>query len=76
VVATALVTAVGKLSQPVKGNGGVYVTQTIAIQEPVKSTDYTMYTYQLKQQLQNKARFAQDVEKKLASIDDNRFDFF
>ena len=76
VVATALVTPVGKLSQPVKGNGGVYVCQTTAIQEPVKATDYSMYTYQLKQQLQGKSRFAQEVEKKLATIDDNRFDFF
>ena len=76
VVATALVTGAGKLSQPVKGNGGVYVTQTIAVQEPVKTTDYSMYTYQLKQQLQGKSRYAQEVEKKLAKIDDNRFDFF
>jgi peptidyl-prolyl cis-trans isomerase D len=76
VAATALVTPVGKLSVPVKGNAGVYVTQTIAVQEPVKTTDYSMYTYQLKQQLQSKSRYAQEVEKKLANIDDNRFDFF
>lgn len=76
VVGTALATAVGKLSQPVMGTAGVYVTQTTAVQEPVKTTDFNMYTYQLKQQLQGKARYAQDVEKKLAKIDDNRFDFF
>ena len=76
VVATALASPAGKLSQPVEGNGGVYVVQTVAVQEPVKTTDYGMYTYQLKQQLQGKARYAQEVEKKLANIDDNRFDFF
>jgi len=29
-----------------------------------------------KQQLQGKSRKAEDVERKLAKIDDNRFDFF
>ena len=76
VVATALASPAGKLSQAVEGNGGVYVVQTVAVQEPVKTTDYGMYTYQLKQQLQGKARYAPEVEKKLANIDDNRFDFF
>ncbi len=76
VVATALVSAPGKVSAAVKGNGGVFVVQTTAVQEPVKTTDYSMYTYQLKQQLQGKARYAQEVEKKLADITDNRFDFF
>jgi len=76
VVATALTSAVGKVSQPVEGNSGVFVVQTVAVQEPVKTTDYSMYTFSLKQQLQNKSRYAQDVEKKLAKIDDNRFDFF
>lgn len=76
VVATALVSPVGKVSATVEGNSGVYVVQPIAIQEPVKSTDYSMYTFPLKQQLRGKAQYAQEVEKKLAKIDDNRFDFF
>ena len=76
VVATALASPVGKLSQAVKGNGGVFVVQTIAVQEPVKSADYSMYTFTLKQQLQAKSRNAAEVEKKLAKIDDSRFDFF
>ena len=76
VVAAALVSPVGKLSAPVEGNGGVYVVQTIAVTEPVKSADYSMYTGMMKQQLQGKARSAADVEKKLAKIDDSRFDFF
>jgi hypothetical protein len=71
-----LATAAGKLSQPVEGNGGVFVVQTIAVQEPVKAADYSMYTGMLKQQAQGKARGAADVEKKLANIDDSRFDFF
>jgi peptidyl-prolyl cis-trans isomerase D len=76
VVAAALVTPVGKLSAPIKGNNGVFVTQTVSIQEPLKTTDYNMYTYQMKMQLQSKSKYSQDVEKKLAKIDDNRFDFF
>jgi peptidyl-prolyl cis-trans isomerase D len=76
VVATALVSPVGKLSAPVEGNGGAYVVQTLAIQEPVKSADYSMYTYQMKQQMQTKARDAAEVEKKLAKVEDDRFDFF
>ena len=76
VVATALVSPVGKVSAAIEGNGGVFVVQTLAIQEPVKTTDYSMYTMGLKQQLQGKARNAAEVEKKLAKIDDNRFDFF
>ncbi len=76
VVATALASPVGKLSAAVEGNGGVFVVQTLAIQEPVKTTDYSMYNMGLKQQLQGKARNAAEVEKKLAKIDDNRFDFF
>ena len=75
VVATALVSATGKLSAPIEGSSGVYVLQTTAVQEPVKSTDYTMYTFQLKQQMQQMARNAAEVEKKLAKVDDNRFDF-
>jgi peptidyl-prolyl cis-trans isomerase D len=76
VVAAALGTAAGKLSQPVSGNAGVYVVQTISVQEPPKASDYSMYSYQLQQQYGYKSRYAQEVEKKLAKIEDNRFDFF
>jgi len=76
VVATALATGTGKVSQPVEGNSGVFVVQTIAVQEPAKVTDFSMYTMSAKQQLQGKSRKAEDVERKLAKIDDNRFDFF
>ncbi|MES2621665.1 MAG: peptidylprolyl isomerase, partial [Bacteroidota bacterium] len=75
-VAAAFATPAGKLSKPVKGSAGVYVVQTIAVQEPAKITDYNLYAYQLKQQLQGKSRNAQEVQKKLAKIEDNRFDFF
>lgn len=76
VAASALASTVGKLSQPIQGNAGVYVVQTTALQEPAKASDYSMYAFQAKQQLGSKARYAQEVQKKLASIDDNRFDFF
>jgi len=75
-VAAAFATSAGKLSKPIKGSAGVYVVQTIAVQEPATITDYNLYSYQLKQQLQGKSRSAQEVQKKLAKIEDNRFDFF
>lgn len=76
VVATAIGTTAGKLSAPVKGNSGVYVVQTVAVQEPAKQTDYSIYTFQMKQKLQGKARSAEEVQKKLADIVDDRSDFF
>ncbi len=76
VVATAFAIAKGKLSAAVKGNEGVYAVQTLNVQEPAKQTDYSTYTFQMNQQLQGKARYASEVQKKLAKLDDNRFDFF
>ncbi len=74
--ATALSTATGKLSAAIKGNSGVFVVQTTAVTEPAKQTDYAIYTYQTKQQLQQKAARVQEVQKKLASITDDRSEFF
>jgi len=76
VVGAAFATAKGKLSAPVKGNEGVYVVQTVAVQEPAKQTDYSVYSFQMNQQLQGKARYASEVQKKLAKVVDDRFDFF
>lgn len=76
VAATALSTGTGKISAPIEGTSGVFVVQTTAVEEPAKMEDYSMYAFQLKQQLQSKARFAAEVQKKLATITDNRFDFF
>ena len=71
-----MATAKGKLSAPVKGNEGAYVVQTTNVQEPAKQTDYSIYSFQMAQQLQGKQRYANEVQKKLAKVDDNRFDFF
>ena len=76
VVATALGLAAGKLSAPVQGNAGVYAVQTIAVTEPAKVSDYTMYAMQLNQQLNGKVRNVGEAQKKLAKIEDNRFDFY
>jgi peptidyl-prolyl cis-trans isomerase D len=76
VVATAFAIAKGKLSAAIKGNEGVYAVQTLNVQEPAKQTDYSTYAFQMNQQLQGKARYASEVQKKLAKVDDNRFDFF
>ena len=66
----------GKLSQPIKGRAGAYAIQVVNVQEPAKASDYSMYVFQVNQQTAAKARYAEEVQKKLAKIDDNRFDFF
>ncbi|HWB62388.1 MAG TPA: peptidylprolyl isomerase, partial [Chitinophagales bacterium] len=76
VAAAALATPAGKLSGPVEGKSGVFAVQTLSIDEPAKTDDYSMMAAQMQQQLEGKARYAQDVEKKLATIQDNRIDFF
>ena len=52
------------------------MVQTTNVQEPAKQTDYSIYSFQMAQQLQGKQRYANEVQKKLAKVDDNRFDFF
>lgn len=76
VAGAAFATAKGKLSAPVKGNEGAYVVQVITEQPAPKQTDYTPYSFQMAQQLQGKQRYAQEVQKKLSKVEDNRFDFF
>ncbi|HLP50556.1 MAG TPA: SurA N-terminal domain-containing protein [Chitinophagales bacterium] len=76
VVGTALATATGKLSAAIKGNEGVFAVQPVNVQEPVKQTDYTSYTFQMAQQLQGKTRFANEVQKKLSKVKDDRSEFF
>ncbi len=76
VVATAFGTAKGKLSAPVKGNEGAFVVQTVNVVEAPKQTDYNIYAFQLGQSLQGKSRYAGEVQKKLAKVEDSRFDFF
>lgn len=76
VTGTALAAAAGKVSAPIEGNSGVFVVQLIEVKQPVKQSDYTIYTYQLKQKNQGKAGAAAAVQKKLADVVDNRSDFF
>ena len=76
VVATALGAAKGKVSAPIKGNEGAYAVQAVNVQEPAKQTDYSAFSFQMNQQMQGKSRYANEVQKKLAKVDDNRFDFF
>ena len=76
VVAIALATGAGKMSAPVEGTSGVFVEQTVSVQPPAVTTDYSAAARQLEQQLQNKSRYSTDVQKKLAKVDDTRSDFF
>src|SRR6185436_18480470 len=51
VVATAFGVAKGKVSAPIKGNEGAYAVQVLNVQEPAKQTDYSVYSYQMNQQM-------------------------
>jgi peptidyl-prolyl cis-trans isomerase D len=75
-VATAFATAIGKVSQPVKGASGVFVVQPTNIQQPPVTTNFSAAAQQLEQQLQGKSRYSADVQKKLANISDTRSEFF
>jgi peptidyl-prolyl cis-trans isomerase D len=67
----------GKLSAPIEGNGGVYVLEKVSGIVPPPATDVTMYKGQLSNAANGKAtRSAVEALKKLAKIEDNRFDFF
>lgn len=76
VTATALATAKDKLSAPIQGNSGAFVVQTVNVTEPGKQNDYGMFTMQAKQQVQSKSAQVQEVQKKLASVTDDRSEFF
>jgi len=76
VAAAAVGAAKDKLILPVKGTTGVYAIQVTAINEPPKATDYTSYLANLKMQIQGKAGKIAEAKKKLADVEDLRFDFF
>ncbi len=76
VAAAAAGAAKDKLIVPVKGNTGVYAIQVTTINEPPKASDYTSYLSNLKMQLQGKAGKIAETKKKLADVEDFRFDFF
>jgi peptidyl-prolyl cis-trans isomerase D len=76
VAAAATGAAKDKLIAPVKGNTGVYAVQVSTINEPPKASDYTSYLTSLKMQTQGKAGKTTEVKKKLADVEDFRFDFF
>jgi parvulin-like peptidyl-prolyl isomerase len=76
VAAAAVGAAKDKLIAPIKGNTGVYAIQVTAINEPPKATDYTSYLANLKMQIQGKSGKIAEAKKKLATIEDFRFDFF
>ena len=76
VAAAAVAAAKDKLLLPVKGSTGVYAIQVTAINEAPKATDYTSYLANLKMQIQGKAGKIAEAKKKLAKVEDFRFDFF
>lgn len=76
VAAAAFAAAKGALSKPVQGNMGVYVVQPVNVTEPQKISDYSPFAAQLQNTVSGKARLAQEVQKKLADINDGRFEFY
>jgi peptidyl-prolyl cis-trans isomerase D len=77
VVAAGVYAKQNKMTAPIEGNAGVYVLEKVAGVDPPKATDLSMYKAQLRQQTSGKAsRGVFEAFKKLAKIEDNRFDFF
>jgi peptidyl-prolyl cis-trans isomerase D len=77
VVAAGVYSKQNKLSSPIEGNTGAYILEKVAGVDPPKATDLTMYKGQIRQQGGQKAnRGIFEAYKKLAKIEDNRFDFF
>ncbi|MDR2840084.1 MAG: SurA N-terminal domain-containing protein [Paludibacter sp.] len=74
-VATTLPT--GKISNPIKGNAGVYVIETLNPQETAATFDKNIQIQQLNQQLNYSLPYLiiQDIRNK-ANITDNRLRFF
>jgi hypothetical protein len=75
VAAIGVYIAQGKVSEPIKGNMGVYVVQKLNGVDPPKPTDLTQQKMMLAQNLGRKAGSIADALKKLAKIDDNRLTF-
>ncbi len=68
-----------KLNTPsvsVKGNTGVYVVVKTSENNPEAPKDLGMYAAQLKGQQAGKAGRVAEVQKKLADVEDRRFEFF
>lgn len=76
VAAAALGAPINKVVLPIKGNTGVYAIQVTNKNEAPKATDFTSFTQTLKAQIQNKGNRVAEAQKKLATIEDFRFDFF
>ncbi len=76
VVGAALGAAVNKVVLPIKGSSGVYAIQVTNKTAAPKATDFTSFTQTLKAQIQNKGSRVQEAQKKLATVEDFRFDFF
>jgi peptidyl-prolyl cis-trans isomerase D len=77
VVAAGVYAKQNKMTAPIEGNAGVYVLEKVTGVDPPKASDLTMYKAQLRQQTSGKAsRGVFEAFKKLAKIEDNRFDFF
>jgi peptidyl-prolyl cis-trans isomerase D len=76
VIGAAFGVAKGKVSAPIQGNDGVYAIQVVNVEEPAKTTDYSEILPRLNRTMQQKSSYASEVQKKLAKVQDNRFDFF
>ena len=75
-IATSMLTKPNQLSEPVKGNNGVYVAY-VTSKTPAEGKDYTMSEQKLSYTLQSRANYEFfESLKKLANIDDNRGKFY
>ncbi len=76
-VGVAFGTAKGKKSNPFKGESGAGIIEVVATTPAPEVADYTSYKSQLKQQRTGREDYVVDeLLKKQAKIEDNRYKFF
>jgi peptidyl-prolyl cis-trans isomerase D len=76
VAAAAMGAPQNKVVVPIKGNLGVYAIEVTTKNDAPKANDYSSFAQTLRAQIQNKSNRTNEVQKKLAKIEDFRFDFF
>jgi peptidyl-prolyl cis-trans isomerase D len=77
VIATAVTIAPNKVSEPVKGENGVYVISAASATVPAEQTDPTMVRMRIASMYSNRVGYeALNVLKKIADIKDQRSKFY
>lgn len=77
VIATSIIVPQSKISEPIKGNNGVYIILVTNVNEQPTGTDVSMSQMQLNSTYQNRATYeGLSTLKKIANVKDERMKFF